>query len=157
MRRDKWILYSIWLFTVGLLIVFVPKNRLREGFLAFFIKQSLTWVFGLLVAEKGLIKYPVRLFKKANKSSFSYEYFFYPASCVLFNLYYPEQKKFWIKAIYNILYTGLLTGIEVLAEKYTKLIKYVKWKWYWSFLTIWLTNYTSHLFYRWFFKVGQKN
>ncbi|WP_413355689.1 CBO0543 family protein [Robertmurraya sp. 2P01SA] len=157
MKRDKWILYGIWLFAAMLLIIFVPKHRLRKAFLAFFIKQSLTLVFGLLVAEKGLIKYPVRLFKKANKSSFSYEYFFYPASCVLFNLYYPEQKKFWIRAIYNVFYTGLLTGIEALAEKYTNLIKYVKWKWYWSFLTIWLTNYASHLFYRWFFKVGQKN
>ncbi len=153
LKRDKMILYTIWIFTAGLLLIFVPKQRMRQALLAYFFKQSMTWLFGLLVVENRFIIYPVRLFKRVNKSSFSYEYFFYPAFCALFNLYYPEKKPFWIRAFYNIFYTGLLTGIEVLAEKYTNLIKYVKWRWYWSFLTIGLTNYASHLFYRWFFKV----
>lgn len=119
---------------------------------AFFYKQLVTWLFGLLVVEKGLIKYPVRLFKKANKTSFSFEYFFYPVLCAVFNLHYPENKNKLIKFLYYLLNIGFITLVEFFAERYTNLIKYIKWKWYWSFITLWLTNYSSRLFYRWFFK-----
>ncbi|WP_332635051.1 CBO0543 family protein [Halalkalibacter flavus] len=150
--KDEIILKLIWLVTIGLLFKYIPKNKLRHGILAFLYKQVVTWVFGLLVVEKGLIKYPVRFFKKANKSSFSFEYFLYPSFSAIFNLNYPENKNRFIKFIYYIFHAGIITIIEVLAERYTNIIKYVKWKWYWSFITLGITYYSSRLFYRWFFK-----
>lgn len=72
--------------------------------------------------------------------------------CAIFNMNYPENKNRLMKFFYIIFHSGILTFGEVLVERYTNLIKYIKWKWYWSFITIGLTNYSSRLFYRWFFK-----
>ena len=152
MSKDKRILVLIWLGIIALLIKYIPKDKIREGMLAFLYKQIVTWLFGLLVVEKGLIKYPVRFFKKANKTSFSFEYFIYPSMCAIFNIHYPENHNRVTKFFYYLFHAGLLTTTEVLAERYTKLIKYVKWKWYWSFLTMGLSYYSSRIFYRWFFK-----
>lgn len=105
-----------------------------------------TLLFGLIVVEKGLIRYPVRDFKKVYKGSFSFEYFIYPSICAIFNLHYPENSSKLVKLLYNSFYSGILTLGEVLIKRYTKLIEYKKWKWYWSFLTIGITNYSSRLF-----------
>ncbi|WP_138416691.1 CBO0543 family protein [Aquibacillus sediminis] len=155
MSRNKGILLIIWTITACLLVILVPKSKVRHAVVAFLFKQAITWLFGLLVSEKGLIKYPVRFFKKANKSSFSFEYFIYPSMCVVFNLYYPTYKHRAVKLLYYVCHAGFITISEILAMRYTNLIKYVKWKWYWSFITISMTYYSSHLFYRWFFKKVQ--
>lgn len=155
--RDKKILSILWILTFGLLIRFVPKSKIRHGVLAFLFKQVVTWLLGLIVVEKGWIEYPARLFKKSNRSSFSFEYFFFPGFCAIFNLHYPEDKGKVYKVLYYIFFSGIITGVEVLAEKYTDLIRYIKWKWYWSFLSIGGTFYLSHLFYRWFFKEDFEN
>ncbi|MBU9711366.1 CBO0543 family protein [Evansella tamaricis] len=152
MSKDKRILIFFWILAIGLLFRYVPRNKIRHGALSFLYKQIITWLFGLIVVEKGLIKYPVREFKKAYKGSFSFEYFLYPSLCVIFNLYYPEKRSKLFKFLYINIHAGALTLCEVLIEKYTNLIKYVKWKWYWSYLTMGVTYYTSRLFYRWFFQ-----
>ncbi|WP_343065378.1 CBO0543 family protein [Bacillus benzoevorans] len=132
--------------TTRLLFAFVPKNQIRHGSVAFLYKQMVTLLFGLIVVEKGLIRYPVRDFKKVYKGSFSFEYFIYPSICAIFNLHYPENSSKLVKLLYNSFYSGILTLGEVLIKRYTKLIEYKKWKWYWSFLTIGITNYSSRLF-----------
>ncbi|KAB2334380.1 CBO0543 family protein [Bacillus mesophilum] len=136
-----------------LLILFVPKNRIREAHLSFLFKQVITWLFGLLVVERNLITYPYRLFfRKANKSSFTFEYFVYPAMCTLFNLHYPENKNAVFKFCHYFLYSGVITGFEAIAVRYTDLINYKKWTWYWSLITMWFTFYLSRIYHRWFFK-----
>lgn len=152
MSKDKNLLLILWLITIGLLIKYIPKNKVRHGLLAFLYTQVVTWFFGLVIVEKNLIKYPERLFKKSTKTNFSFEYFLYPSFCAIFNLNYPERKKGILKLAYYFFFSGLITGVEVLAEKHTNLIQYVKWKWQWSFISIGVTFYTSRLFYRWFFR-----
>lgn len=154
-KAEKTIEISSWIVTVLLLIRFVPKDKMREAQVAFLFKQIMTWVFGLAVVEKGLIKYPVRLFfKHANKSSFTFEYFVYPALCALFNLYYPEKRNGYVKSLYYIFHAGSITLFELFAVTYTNLIRYPKWSWYWSFITLGITNYFSRLYFRWFFKIN---
>ncbi len=151
-KLDKTIELSAWIITSLLLVKYVPKNRIREAHISFLFKQVITWLFGLLVVEKGLISYPNRLFfKNAIKSSFTFEYFVYPALCSLFNLYYPEKRNKVAKLIYYFIHTAIITGFEIFAVKYTNLIKYNNWKWYWSFITMWLSYYISRIYYRWFF------
>jgi len=152
LSRDKIILILSWILGIVLLIIFVPANKLRQGIVPFLFKQVVTWLFGLLVVEKRLIKYPVREFKYAYKGSFSFEYFLYPTLCVLYNLYYPEKQNKLMKFLYLNLYAGITTALEVFLEKYTNTIKYIKWKWYWSYITMAITNISSRLFYKWFFK-----
>ncbi|MFV8828553.1 CBO0543 family protein [Alkalihalobacterium sp. APHAB7] len=151
MSKDKGILLLSWVVTIVFLVLNVPRNRVKHAILAFLYKQMVTWLFGLLVVEKGLIKYPVRFFKKANKTSFSFEYFIYPALCAIFNMNYPEHKNRLLKFFYIMFHSGVVTFVEYLIERNTRLITYVKWKWYWSFVTMSLTYYSSRLFYRWYF------
>ena len=152
-QKEKTVMASCYAISIFLLIKFVPKDKLRQATVSFLSKQFITWLFGTLVVEKGLIKYPYRPFyKKTYKASFDFEYFFYPVFSVLFNLYYPVKANKWMKILYYFINTSLLTVGEVLIHRYTKLIKYKRWKWYWSFITMWISNYVSHVFYKWFFK-----
>ncbi|WP_096271290.1 CBO0543 family protein [Paucisalibacillus globulus] len=152
-RLEKTIELSAWVIMILLLFKFVPKNRIREAQVSFLFKQAVTWLFGLLVVEKKLISYPYRLFfKKTIKSSFTFEYFVYPSLCVLFNLYYPDKRNYPIKLLYYLFHSAIITGLEVVLLKYTKLIKYKKWTWYWSLLSMTFTNYLSHVYFKWFFK-----
>lgn len=153
MKKDKFVLFCCWIIGIVLLIKFVPKNKLRHAVVPFMFKQVITWLFGLIVVEKGLIKYPVREFKKAYKGSFSFEYFLYPVLCTLFNLYYPEKGSRLLKFAYLNIFSGIPTILEVFIKKYTNLIKYRKWQWYLSYSTMGITYYLSRMFYRWFFKV----
>ena len=155
-KVDRKIELTTWVIASLLLIIFVPKNRIREAHIIFLFKQLLTWILGLLVVEKNLLRYPKRLFfQRATKSSFTFEYFLYPALCVLFNLYYPENKSKSKKIFFYLAHTSFITVTEVILERFTKLIKYEKWSWYWTFSTIWLTYYLSHLYYKWFYKKDQ--
>ncbi|MEH7180137.1 CBO0543 family protein [Neobacillus vireti] len=61
-----------------------------------------------------------------------------------------------IKALYNFFHTSFITGLEVLLVKYTRLIRYKKWNWYWSFFTMFAANHLSHVYYKWFFKEPSK-
>jgi hypothetical protein len=152
-KAGKIIETSSWVIMSILLIKFVPRNRIREAWVIFSFKQFMTWLFGLMVVEKNLISYPSRLFfKKATRSSFTFEYFVYPALCILFNLYYPQKKSKKVKLLYHFSYTSSITVLEIIALKYTKLIKYKNWKWYWTFFTLWITYYLSHIHHQWFFK-----
>ncbi len=152
-RKERMVIASAYAISAFLLLNFVPKNKIRYAIVPFLFKQVLTWAFGLLVVEKKLITYPYRaFFKRAYKGSFCFEYIFYPVFSVIYNLYYPEKRNVWIQTLYCFMYTSLLVGFETLIVKHTKLIRYKKWNWYWSFITICITNYMSQVFYRWFFK-----
>ncbi|WP_420491016.1 CBO0543 family protein [Neobacillus drentensis] len=73
-------------------------------------------------------------------------------------MYYPEKRNKFIKSLYYLFHTLLVIVPELIALKYTKLIRYPNWKWYWSFITIWLSYFLSRMYQRWFFQnKNQKN
>jgi hypothetical protein len=152
MSVDQIILISVWVITILGLVCFVPRNKLREAQIVFLFKQLLTWLFGLLVVEFHLIEYPVRIFKLATHSSFSFEYFIYPAVGVVFVLRFPEHKSNLIKIGWYVLFPTWMTILEVLLERYTHLIHYIHWSWYWTWMTLLITFFLSRNYYLWFFK-----
>lgn len=152
MSMDVFIIILGWLITIILLALFVPINKIRHAIVIFFFKQFITWILGLLVAEFKLIEYPVRSFSYAIKSSFDFEYFIYPAFCVIFNLHYPKTKEFFHQFMYYFMYCTVLTVIEVIIEKNTNVIKYINWTWYISWISFYITFYISRKFYLWFYK-----
>lgn len=156
MRREYIILAIAWLVTIGMLLLFVPKNKIREAWLIFFFKQLLTWILGLAVVEFGLIEYPVRLFPHANQTSFSFEYFIYPSICVIFCLHYPANKVRIRRFLYYVYYCTAITIVEVFIEKYTDIIKYVNWSWYITWVTLFITFYASRKYYLWYFRIQSK-
>lgn len=150
---EKGISISSTIVTILLLILLIPKNKIRQALIPFLFHQVLTWFFGLIVVEKGLIRYPFRYyFSRSNKSSFIFEYLIFPAFAVFFNLFYPVKRSLLMKNIHYLFFTSIITFFETIAVKYTKLIEYKKWTWYWSFITIWISYFITNLFYRWYFK-----
>ncbi|WP_318507162.1 CBO0543 family protein [Bacillus sp. T3] len=95
----------------------------------------------------------MREFEKASHTSFSFEYFIYPAICVLFNLYYPREKSVPHRIGWFLFFPSWMTVLEVLIEHYTQLINYIHWTWYWTWLSLFITFVFSFLFYHWFFKI----
>ncbi|OGO76870.1 MAG: hypothetical protein A2Y23_07760 [Clostridiales bacterium GWB2_37_7] len=155
MSTDRLLIIIGWTITTVLLLLYVPKARIRQAFVIFMFKQLITWLVGLVVVELRLIEYPVRSFAYASKTSFDFEYFIYPAFCVLFNLYYPEGKSFLKRSLHYIYYCSALTAVEVVVEKYTDILHYVNWAWYTTFITLFLTFFMSRQFYKWFFKIKE--
>jgi len=135
------------------LLIWIPRKNIRHSIVIFFFKQFMTWILGLVVVELGLITYPVREFEKASHTSFSFEYFIYPAICVLFNLYYPREKSLPHRIGWFLLFPTWMTALEVMIEHYTQLINYIHWAWYWTWLSLFITFVFSFLFYHWFFKI----
>nr|WP_315989488.1 CBO0543 family protein [Desulforamulus aquiferis] len=153
LSKDRLIEILSWIILILLLILLVPRDKIRDAQVIFLSKQLLTWFFGLLVVEKGLIKYPVRLFPKANRTSFTFEFFAYPTICIFFNLYYPYGQDVGKQLLHYVYYTSGITVFEIILEKYTNLIKYINWKWYWTWLTLLITFTISNFYYRWFFQL----
>ena len=150
MKIEWWILLSAYTVATGILF-FIPKNKIRLAVVAFLFKQVITFLIGLLVVQWGLIEYPVRTFASINRTSFDYEFYIFPATCAVFNVWYPIHQKALIQLGYYILFSTVLTIGEVIIEKYTELIKYIHWEWYTSWITIFLSFFIVRLFCVWFF------
>jgi hypothetical protein len=157
MTKERIIESSVWVIMIIALVMFVPKNKLREASVVYLFKLFLTWFLGLFVVQMKWIEYPTRsIFPYAHKTSFTFEFFVYPAICVLFILHYPWKKNFIIQLGYFVAYCSVMTVMEVLIERYTQLIHYITWTWYWTWITLFLTFYLSLLYYIWFFRIKSK-
>lgn len=154
MLLEEIILYSVTILFPFLFWKFIPSNKWRYAQVAFLFKQFLTWFTGLVVANFGLIEYPVRFFPSVNKASFTFEFLAYPVICAFFNVYYPETKSKLAQLGYYVSYCTTLTVIELIFERYTQLIKYIHWTGYLTWATVFLTLYISRIYYRWFFKTS---
>ncbi|UUZ82806.1 hypothetical protein LJK88_01870 [Paenibacillus sp. P26] len=146
------IVYAVSL--IGLWLV--PGEKKRRAQAAYLFFGMPMWILGLTVVEAGWIEYPVRDFRVASQTSFVFEYLAFPTVSVYFNLYYPQHRSRWIQCLY---YTGFASGLtlpEYFIEKYTQLIEYKGWAWYWSFISITLTLWLSRRFYEWFFRLKGK-
>ncbi|MCL6571025.1 MAG: hypothetical protein K6T88_05000 [Bacillus sp. (in: Bacteria)] len=151
MNIDRIILLSVWILTIGLMFL-IPRVKRRLAVVAFLIKQLITLILGLTVVEFGLIIYPVRLFSKVNRASFTFEYFVYPAVCSLFNVFFPNKRSKLFKLGYYAVFCTTLTIVELIIEKKTDLIIYIHWSWYWTWLSLFATFFMSRTFCVWFFK-----
>jgi hypothetical protein len=149
---DRIVLIAVWIFTIMLLVLFTPRHQLREAQIVFLFKQALTWPLGILVVESGLLSYPVREFPNAINTSFSFEYFIYPATCIIFVLRFPEKRSMLWKIGWYILFPSWMTLLEVLIERYTDLIHYVTWTWYWTWISLCITFFMSRHYYLWYIK-----
>lgn len=156
MKIELWILLSVYIVATGILF-FIPKNKIRLAVVAFVFLQVITFFIGLFVVELGLIEYPVRTFASINRTSFDYEYFIFPATCAVFNAWYPNHRRTLIQLGYYIVFSAVLTIGEVIIEKYTHLIKYVHWEWYISWITILISFFIVRIFCVWFFEADGRS
>lgn len=151
MTVDVLVLILMWVIGLLSFIFFTPKNRKRRFILAFFICQTLTWLDSLLLVKFHLIAFPVREFPKASDLLLTVNYFFIPLLCGFYIISKPKRNYF-VRLVYlSIWVTGTVLLI-VLLEKYTNLIEYIHYAWYWSWLDFFGVYTISKGLYQWFFK-----
>lgn len=146
---DITILIVSWIIAIVLFYFLVAASKLREAILGFLSMQVLTWPLGYLVVELNLIRYPVRVFETATQSSFTFEFFVFPIVSALYNLYYPRDSKV-AGFLYTAIIVSVLTGAEVILEKFTDTIEYINWEWYYSWISMFIVLYISYGIWKWF-------
>jgi hypothetical protein len=151
MRIEWWLLILVYVLATVILL-FIPKDRIRLAIVAFLFKQVITFLSGLVVVELGLLEYPIRFFASVNRTSFTFEYYAFPVLCAAFNVWYPNSRSALVQIGYYCGVVTVITVVEVLIEKYTVLIKYIHWEWYITWVTICLSFYLTRLFCVWFFR-----
>jgi hypothetical protein len=75
-----------------------------------------------------------------------------PLLCVHFNARFPNHASRRAKIGFYAGITSILTAMEYLLERYTEVIKYTGWEWYWTFISVWLVLWLSRTTTVWFFK-----
>ncbi len=145
-----------WVVTIPTLLLLIPKKKISVAVVAFLGKQFVTWLLGLIVVQLGLIEYPVRLFPKANMTSFTFEFLVYPSICAIFIVHYPQNKSRLTQLLYYAVYCTAITIVEVLVERYTDIIVYKHWHWYTTWLSLFATLYITKKFVDWFFRRVEK-
>lgn len=152
MYTDWIVLFSSSFITIIGVMALKPRNRMREALVVFMFGQLTTWILGLLVVEFHLIQYPVRLFPHATQSSFTFEYFIYPAISIIFVLRFPENRPIYQKIGWYLLFPTWMTVAENIIEQKTNLIHYVHWNWFLTWITLLGIFMLSRIYYLWFFK-----
>lgn len=131
---------------------FIPKGKRHEAQFVFLFIQFPTWLLGLVTVEAGLLKYPVHELGRANSTSFVFEYLILPIYCIHINAHYPQSSSFFLKTLYYCGLSLVMTAVEILVERYTDILEYTGWHWYYTFISILLLFLLSRVTTLWFFK-----
>jgi hypothetical protein len=132
-------------------LTLTPRSKvLQMQFIILFV-QLPTWLLGLASVEMGLLEYPYRELASVNRTSFIFEYFVLPVLCVHVNNHYPWRASALAKATYLAGIGLLLTGWEVVLERYTMVIKYTGWEWYWTWISVVFIFWLTQKMVAWFF------
>ncbi|CAM4404595.1 CBO0543 family protein [Paenibacillus tarimensis] len=150
---DHWFLASVYA-VCFILLFLIPKDRRRQAHAVFLFQGFMTWILGLFVVEMGWLDYPVREFNRGTQTSFLFEYLAYPTVTAYFNVYFPAGRPVIRRLLYTGAYCTAITVPEIFLEKYTGLIEYHTWTWYWTFISLYLTLMLSRWFHNWFFYGG---
>lgn len=153
MNLERWIIVGIASLCILALIKLVPRNKSRDAWVLFLFLQVITWPAGLVAVEMGWIEYPIQLPPQANaynKTSFTFEFFLFPAVAIFFSLYYPAKANKVKALLYYLGFAGFFTFWEVILEKNTSLVRYDEWRWYWTLITVIISLFINHTYYVWF-------
>lgn len=150
MRLEAIILIGVSLIAIFSLF-FIPKQKRFQAQFVFLFVQFVTWMLGLSAVELHFLEYPYRELSKVNRTSFIFEYLILPILCIHFNARFPQHGNIKKKLGFYFGTLSILTGFEVVLEKYTEVIKYTGWKWYITFLSVWFVLWISRITTLWFF------
>jgi hypothetical protein len=142
----------ILMWGIGLVsFLFIPKNRMRRFILAHLFCQSLTWLSSLFHVQFDLLTFPFREFPNATDLLVTTEYFFYPTFCAFYIIFEPKGN-YLFRLIYLSFWITVVTMIDLLVERYTNLIEYVHYSWYWTWMNFFILFALTNILYQWFFK-----
>lgn len=133
--RDKLILYGLTLFGFILFPFAFKKEHKKDWIIVFLLKTLVSNFLGNIIASKKLLEFPVRFFPSAFKSSVLYDILLFPLLCVFYNQTTYKSKLTSIIS-QSLIYSIPMTVVEYFLEKKTNLIKYYKWKWQYTLLSL---------------------
>jgi len=140
-----------------LLILIVPKNRIREALINFLFFQTLTWGTGVILAQYHLVKSPFRIFPKATTQDFFNDFIIFPAVSVLYYFLFPFHQKRHIQCLF-ILASAIIIGIyDFSVERFTDLKRYIHWSAFNQFILAIVFSLGSLCFTKWFFKKSKND
>lgn len=134
-----------------LLIFAVDWRYFRDWVVVFLYKCLIDALWGAAVVNLKLLEYPYRQLPLYYEISLLFDFWVFPILCVLYNQI-TRKMGFRLILVYAILFSAGMTAIEYPLELYTELIKYHKWSWYITFITLTVTFLSSRAFiafYRW--------
>jgi hypothetical protein len=150
MNIDYIVMALIWIIGLILLKVFTPKNRKRKLIFAIFICQAFIWLSDLIHVKYKLLLFPTREFPHATDILITTDYFFYPLLCGFYIIYEPKVNLLW-RTLYLSLWISGIVLFDVLIERYTNLIEYINYAWYWTWGVFFCLFALTNLIYHWFF------
>jgi hypothetical protein len=151
MKIEFLIIILMWVIGLISYILFTPKNRYRRLLFAFLVCKTLMWISIIIHAKFHLISFPVRELPNATKVLITTGYFFYPLICGFYVIFEPKRS-LALRFLYLSMYITGLTIFEVILEKYTNLITYIHYAWYWTWINLFCTFAVSNIIYWWFFR-----
>lgn len=137
-----WIVLGI---SLGLCIYCFRKKRLTEWLFIFFFKAYISSLLDNFLIQAKYFEYPVRFLARWFDTSLVFDYLAFPILCVLYNQTSYNSKWFSILT-QAIVYSGVMTCIEYLLERYTLVIKYYNWTLGHTFVFFILTFLTARGF-----------
>jgi hypothetical protein len=150
MNTEFVILIIIWVVGLISFFLFTPKRKHRNLIFGYLVCKTLTWISTLFHVKFNLLIFPFREFPKATDLMLTTEYFFYPLMCGFYIIYEPKLK-YLGRFFYLSLWISVLVIIDVMMEKYTNLIEYIHYDWYWTWLNFFCIFALSNRIYHWFF------
>lgn len=135
-----------------LLIRIVPRNRLREAFIAFLFNQMITWSIGTLLFQSGRVVSPVRPFPNATHAYFWDGFVFYPAIAVLYYFSTTSTSRHRSVLITTAMFSLVLILWEFVEINWTDARRYVDWNYAYMFFlaaaAFFLTRWFTLFFFR---------
>ncbi len=124
--RNRIILAGFSLFGLVATTLTIKRRGIKEMLIVYLLKCTISSFLDQIVVNKGCLKYPVRLFPKAFKTSVLFDYLMFPWGCVA---YYKLTKdtniKNWITKL--LMFVIPMSLLELLLLKKTRLITFKKW------------------------------
>jgi hypothetical protein len=150
MSKEALILVLIWVLGISAFVLLIPKNSRRRFIFAFLACQCLTWLDSLILVQFNLISFPFREFPKATDILFTTSSFMYPLIYAFYLFYIHKAKRIGRLLYLSIWVSGIAIFVE-LDEKFTDLLKFHNFSWYWTWLNFFLIFALLNVIYRWFF------
>lgn len=144
-ETEKLFLRSLLFISVALWPQLFRKKPRQHWILLYCYNAITNVILDKILVERGKVRYPTRLLPNLFKIHILFDAILYPTATVIYNQW---TKRDQIGAILSklLVFSVPLTLIEIIADKYTGLIKWGNgWKWYHSFISVYMKSLTTRL------------
>ncbi|MTI81947.1 MAG: hypothetical protein FH758_13940 [Firmicutes bacterium] len=135
----EWIItWAAVIISLVALLFSLSKPPIKDWIIVYFLKAFISLNIAVFLVAQERFIFPVRFLPEVYQTSILFDLLVFPILCVLYNqTSYKSNLRSII--IQSVLYSGIMTAIEVWLERYTKLIEYINWSWLHTFAYLIIT------------------